>query len=458
MTSPSSIQEDIAEPSQIDPRWALAKRIAESATFARSEQLPKLLLYVCRMAITEPVEAINEQRIGVEVFGRARNYDSAVDGIVRSHATRLRQRLERYFRTEGAEETLRLEIPRGSYIPRFYSVEQPAELPLAVAAGEAATEADSSAAEAELALSSEKHWAWQRWIPGFVAGVVAAILLIAVVLHLRHDAAVANRATAPDGQTAVERRFWESLFPKSGKTLIVTGDSGLVLYETLTQQELTLADYVSGDYRDFTRARGIHSSASGDLTLDLASRRYTSVIDQGISEQLSHLPEWNHDHASTIFARDLRPADAAAANLILIGSREANPWVSLVEPAMNFVLTKRNSKNFFFVNRSPKPGELQAYTPRDDDGNLGAANVYGDIAYLPNPGGQGMVLVLCGLWMSGTQSAGKFVLEDRRFSDWLESIAAPDGSIPPFELLLSTRNLQGNSAYTEIAAKRVRGR
>jgi hypothetical protein len=74
------------------------------------------------------------------------------------------------------------------------------------------------------------------------------------------------------------------------------------------------------------------------ITTDLASRRYTSFVDLGISSQLSHLPQWSHEHVETIFARDLRPSDANASNLILIGSRQANPWVSLIEPSMNFVL------------------------------------------------------------------------------------------------------------------------
>jgi hypothetical protein len=49
-------------------------------------------------------------------------------------------------------------------------------------------------------------------------------------------------------------------------------------------------------------------------------------------------------------------------------------------------------------------------------------------------------------------------MDSPRFSAWLKSIANPDGTIPPFELLLSTKNLQGNATYTSIVAKRVRGR
>ncbi len=53
------------------------------------------------------------------VFGRSEGYDSNEDNIVRSYARNLRKRIDEYFATEGRDEDLRLEIPRGGYIPIF---------------------------------------------------------------------------------------------------------------------------------------------------------------------------------------------------------------------------------------------------------------------------------------------------------------------------------------------------
>ena len=52
-------------------------------------------------------------------FGGSQDYDSAVDGIVRSQASRLRQRLEMYFEQEGSNEPVQIVIPRGGYVPIF---------------------------------------------------------------------------------------------------------------------------------------------------------------------------------------------------------------------------------------------------------------------------------------------------------------------------------------------------
>src|ERR1700743_3569273 len=70
----------------------LVSRIVASPTFARSERLSTLLTYVCDMTLKGREGELNEQRIGHAVFGRSPDYDSSVDGIVRTPASRLRPR------------------------------------------------------------------------------------------------------------------------------------------------------------------------------------------------------------------------------------------------------------------------------------------------------------------------------------------------------------------------------
>src|ERR1700722_207457 len=102
-----------------DPRWQLAQRIAASGSLGRSRLLADFLLYVVDRHIRNRTDEITEQQIGVLVFGRAEGYDSNDDNIVRSYARNLRKRIDEYFATEGREETLCLEIPRGGYAPIF---------------------------------------------------------------------------------------------------------------------------------------------------------------------------------------------------------------------------------------------------------------------------------------------------------------------------------------------------
>lgn len=438
-----------------DQRWALVQRVVRSPAFVRSEQLSKLLLYVCQMAISNRCDEISEQRVGVEVFGRSPEYDPAVDGIVRSHATRLRRRLELYFQGEGANEALTIEMPRGGYVLHFVPRELKAgaeEPSLTVASGELSATAQPPA---ELQPHS-RLWHQIEW-KSFLAGVLITATVVAVVTYLTRNMGLAPTPQGPS-QSKIEKQFWGTLFPANARTLLVPGDSGLVLFSGFTGQDITLADYLAGSYWDPQRARPVKAQVDRNLAANLASRRYTSIVDLRLTTQLTHLPQWNPDRAETIFARDLSASAAQDANLILIGSREANPWVSLVEPSMNFVLESTGDGSFQFVNRNPRNGEQKTYSPILKAGSVSASVIYGVVAYLPNPSGKGMVLVLNGLWMSGTQAAGDFVLNSKQFSAWLRSIVRPDGTIPPFELLIQSKNLQGSAVDSTILSERVMGR
>lgn len=460
--SSHAVQEKEQEYSHVgDPRLELLERILRSEDFLRAPRLADFLSYICQASLNGRSSELHEQHVGEVVFGRSPEYDSGADTVVRSNALRLRRRLEGYFLNEGRDEPLRLEIPRGGYVPRFYYVEREeplvSEVPIQTEIQDTLSLPDLPAPMLPSAKPLPNKWIYNKWT-GLLLTIIALVALAAVMKIayplIKHDRAVPS-APSEINQTEIERRFWSSLFPPTGKTIIVPGDSGLVLYETVTGQDVTLSEYLRGAYRDPNRIGPVHSTVSPAMTVSLASRRYASIVDFDISSQLSHLPQWSSQRASTIFARDLRPSDAEEANLILLGSKEANPWVSLVEPSMNFILTSDKKHDFYFLNRHPRNGELAEYVTHDTSGGIGAPVVYGDVAYLPNPGGKGLVLILSGLWMSGTQSASDFVLNGAQFSNWLKSIANSDGTIPPFEVLIATKSLESSATYSSIIAKRI---
>src|SRR6202041_3127241 len=115
----NAVHVEVEASSARDPRSRLVERIVASPSFVRSPRLCNLLTRVCTLSLEGRIGEINEINIGIALFGRPPDYDPSVDGIVRSHASRLRQRLEQYFSEEGAHETVRLLIPKGGYTPLF---------------------------------------------------------------------------------------------------------------------------------------------------------------------------------------------------------------------------------------------------------------------------------------------------------------------------------------------------
>src|ERR1019366_1158871 len=106
-------------PGNEDPRVRLTSRVVNSPHFEKSPRLRSFLTFICEMELTGRRPEINEQQVGVRVFGRPPGYNPGDDSIVRSQARFLRQRLEEFFRTSGQNAPVRIVIPKGSYVPVF---------------------------------------------------------------------------------------------------------------------------------------------------------------------------------------------------------------------------------------------------------------------------------------------------------------------------------------------------
>ncbi len=94
-------------------------RILSSPQLQNSEQLRQFLSFVVRKAIAGEPDQIKEYAIATEVFGRSRGFDPRMDTIVRVQASKLRNRLAEYYAGPGAQDPIVIELPRGSYVPRF---------------------------------------------------------------------------------------------------------------------------------------------------------------------------------------------------------------------------------------------------------------------------------------------------------------------------------------------------
>lgn len=96
------------------------ERVIASDTFRRSQRHRDFLAHIVRAGLAGHQVQLKEVIIGLEVFGRALpDYDPRRDPIVRVEAGRIRDKLARFYDTEGAGEAFQLVIPIGSYLPRL---------------------------------------------------------------------------------------------------------------------------------------------------------------------------------------------------------------------------------------------------------------------------------------------------------------------------------------------------
>ncbi len=94
-------------------------RMTASDDFSRSPQLGAFLRFVVEEALQGKSDRIKAYTIGVDVLRRHATFDPQLDPIVRVEATRLRRTIDRYYAGLGAADAIRIDLPRGSYIPTF---------------------------------------------------------------------------------------------------------------------------------------------------------------------------------------------------------------------------------------------------------------------------------------------------------------------------------------------------
>src|SRR5580698_2110748 len=95
------------------------RRLTASSTFGRSRRLIRLLEFTIDAAIGGRADEIKESTIGSEVYARGPDFDPRADGIVRVEANRLRQKLAEYYQGAGQGDPIRIDYPKGAYIPEF---------------------------------------------------------------------------------------------------------------------------------------------------------------------------------------------------------------------------------------------------------------------------------------------------------------------------------------------------
>jgi serine/threonine-protein kinase len=100
------------------------QRILESGIFASAERMKRFLRFIVEETLRGKGDELNEHLLGVEVYDRDEQYDPRVDSIVRVDAARLRSKLREYYASEKENRVVHIEIPKGSYKPRFEKVER----------------------------------------------------------------------------------------------------------------------------------------------------------------------------------------------------------------------------------------------------------------------------------------------------------------------------------------------
>jgi TolB-like protein/tetratricopeptide (TPR) repeat protein len=93
------------------------RRILASSTFADSPRSRGFLAYVVRETLEGRGHRLKERTIARAALDKNPDFDPRSDSGVRVQATRVRAQLDAYYAGEGADDGVRISLPKGSYVP-----------------------------------------------------------------------------------------------------------------------------------------------------------------------------------------------------------------------------------------------------------------------------------------------------------------------------------------------------
>ena len=95
------------------------ERILVSPGFDASARNRRFLEHIVEETLAGRADRLKGLTIAIDVFGRDATIDPQHDPVVRIEAAKLRRSLERYYLTAGQEDPIRIDIPKGTYVPTF---------------------------------------------------------------------------------------------------------------------------------------------------------------------------------------------------------------------------------------------------------------------------------------------------------------------------------------------------
>jgi hypothetical protein len=100
--------------------------ILDGPAFQGSARSRAFLRFVVEETLAGHRDLLKERTIGVAVMGKASDYDTGADSTVRVRANEVRKRLAAHYEATTPKAAIRIELPPGSYAPKFTTITVPA--------------------------------------------------------------------------------------------------------------------------------------------------------------------------------------------------------------------------------------------------------------------------------------------------------------------------------------------
>ncbi len=425
---PGLASEGMGEEEQNKVRAQLS-RLLESHLFRNSRRYPVLLRFLVEETLGGRGDLLKERLIGVHVFERPADYDTAADPVVRVTVAEIRKRIAQYYHDEEHDAELRIEMLPGRYAPEFRfrtghkSQDVVAELEpqMTVVPVEAVPIVPALPVAQEIVVS--RRMLGSGWGRITLSVLAVVLMLVAAVQFLLRRSAVDE--------------LWQPLLGSS-RAMLICVPTGAGRYKgpaPLAPSE----EAPEGENGFPTSTFWLHQALGENIVYSdmLASLKVANVL------AMRHRDFRVMLNTGTTFD-DLRQSPA-----VLIGGMD-NQWSMQTISALRFGFAGSPAGDRYWISDTQHPQSrqwtLDLTQPVD-----AVKKDYAVIARVHNEQTGQAEFVIAGIGMTGTAAAGEFVSDERCAAELRKQIG-PGFRDRDFEAVLSTDVINGVAGSPKIVA------
>jgi hypothetical protein len=390
------------------------ERLLQNSHFSHSRRFPTFLRFVVRHTLSGQADAVKERTLGIEIFGRSADYDTASDPIVRVTAAEIRKRIAQYYQEPGHEVEIRVSLPAGSYVPQFHWPQNT----IATAGPDSAVGLPEVLAPIAVAdpvpdrPDRSRKYLWMRISAALVLLVCAAL---GGVWWLRSV------------QRSAFDFFWEPV--------LNSGDS--VLFCIADQNQYTAI--ALRDAADPTHQTILQDNLSAVVIDDLT----TVVKIAGVLQ--AHGTKYSLKGEGLTTLSDLRNGPT-----VFVGAFD-NAWTLRLTNPLRFHFANNADMTRFWIADSNNPDRIDWVIDRAKQQATNNYRDYAIVAQFTDSNTGKIAIVAAGVGRGGTIAAGEFLIDTAHLTQIVNAARASGGK-KNMEFVLSTEIIDGQPGTPKMEA------
>ncbi len=385
-------------------------RILQSKTFRTSEVHRNLLQYLAGKSLAGESDSLKEYTVGLDVFAKPDSFDPRSESVVRMHMARLRQKLGDYYRAEGMDDPVIVDLPKGGFKVIFQPKTEPKV-------------AEPEAAPAGTASSERSFRRKLVMLAGALASLLAVAIGIATYFGLRltqveKNAVAGKTAALPSTWTPELRQLWAPLISSDRPLVVVLATQPGANASANTSANASSKD---GAPQTQTNLTGLATANGAFLLGQFLADRKQSVYLTG-SDELS-MPE------------------ISMGNVVFLGPMASSRQLTALPVQEAFTLEAKGVRNLH-----PAAGEPDFFEdgPHKKGGRSenGVEESYGLVTHAPSVHRKGDVLYLSGNHVASVTAGVESFTDPMLAGAIVGHLRKSDGSLPRYyQIVLKIKSM-----------------